>query len=118
MRFRAILLTSLTTFVGLSPNAGHPPYGSPGHPGFLGVAHSAFRPSGPAQNDMKLQGIDTARLDQRKALLTSIDGLRRDIDASGTLEGMDKLTQQAFDILTSSALADALDISQEPAAII
>lgn len=101
-------------FVGLSPDTGHPPYGSPGHPGFLGVAHSAFRPSGPAKNDMQLQGIDTSRLDKRKALLTSVDNLRRDIDASGTLEGLDQLTQQAFDILTSSALADALDISKEP----
>ena len=100
-------------FVGLAPDAGHPPYGSPGLPGFLGVAHAAFRPSGPARDDMKLQGIDTSRLDSRKALLTSIDGLRRDIDASGTLEGMDALTQQAFDILTSTALADALDVSRE-----
>ena len=105
-------------FVGLSPNAGHPPYGSPGHPGFLGVANSAFRPSGPAKDDMKLQGIDTSRLDNRKALLTSIDGIRRDIDASGTLQGMDTLTQQAFDILTSTSLADALDISKEPASVI
>ena len=67
---------------------------------------------------MKLQGIDTSRLDNRKALLAGIDGLRRDIDASGTLAGMDNLTQQAFDILTSTSLADALDISKEPASII
>ena len=32
--------------VGLSPNAGHPPYGSPVLPGFLGQLHSAFRPNG------------------------------------------------------------------------
>lgn len=104
-------------FVGLSPDAGHPPYGSPGLPGFLGVAHSAFRPSGPAQDDMTLQGIDTSRLDQRRNLLTRVDNLRRDIDASGTLDGLDTLTQQAFDILTSTALADALDISREPAEV-
>ncbi len=66
---------------------------------------------------MKLQGIDTSRLDNRKALLTSVDSLRRNIDASGTLAGMDTLTQQAFDILTSTSLADALDISSEPAAV-
>ncbi len=66
---------------------------------------------------MKLQGIDTSRLDNRKALLTSVDSLRRDIDASGTLQGLDTLTQQAFDILTSTSLADALDISNEPAAV-
>lgn len=105
-------------FVGLSPNAGHPPYGSPGLPGFLGVAHSAFRPSGPARNDMKLQSIDTDRLASRKALLSHVDRLRRDIDATGSLSGMDSLTRQAFDILTSTSLADALDITQEPAAII
>ena len=36
---------AVPAFVGLSPDAGHPPYGSPGLPGFLGVAHAAFRPS-------------------------------------------------------------------------
>jgi len=101
-------------FVGLAPDCGHPPYGSPGLPGFLGVSHAAFRPSGPARDDMVLQGITADRLNNRKQLLKSFDGLRRDIDASGTLEGMDNLNQQAFDILTSSALAEALDISQEP----
>lgn len=104
-------------FIGLAPDAGHPPYGSPGLPGFLGVAHSAFRPSGPAQDDMKLQGIDATRLNERRNLLASVDGLRRDIDASGTLNGMDTLTRQAFDILTSTALADALDISREPESV-
>ena len=49
-------------FVGLSPDAGHPPYGSPGLPGFLGVANSAFRPSGPASADMRLEGISSDRL--------------------------------------------------------
>lgn len=105
-------------FVGLSPNAGHPPYGSPGLPGFLGVAHSAFRPSGPARSDMKLQSIDTDRLASRRALLSHVDRLRRDIDATGSLSGMDNLTRQAFDILTSTSLADALDISQEPTSLI
>jgi hypothetical protein len=104
-------------FVGLAPDAGHPPYGSPGLPGFLGVAHAAFRPSGPAQDDMKLQSIDATRLEHRRALLASIDNIRRDIDASGTLDGLDNLTGQAFDILTSSALADALDLSNEPAEV-
>ena len=103
-------------FVGLSPDAGHPPYGSPGLPGFLGVAHAAFRPSGPAAEDMKLRNMTGDRLSNRRALLTSVDSLRRDIDASGTLEGMDAITEQAFNILTSSALAEALDISKEPEA--
>lgn len=104
-------------FVGLSPDAGHPPYGSPGLPGYLGVAHAAFRPSGPSRQDMVLNGISSDRLTERRQLLRGMDRLRRDIDSSGTLDGMDSITQQAFDILTSSALAEALDISREPQAI-
>ena len=29
---------AIPPFVGLAPKTGHPPYGSPGHPGFLGAA--------------------------------------------------------------------------------
>jgi uncharacterized protein (DUF1501 family) len=46
--------------------------------------------------------------------LKTVDNLRRDIDASGAMDGLDSLNQQALDILTSSKLADALDLSQEP----
>ncbi len=108
---------SVPAFVGLSPDTGHPPYGSPGHPGFLGVGHAAFRPSGPSRKDMVLGQIDGERLSRRKELLASVDTLRRNIDASGMMDGMDTINQQAFDILTSSKLADALDISKEPAEV-
>lgn len=104
---------SIPPFIGLAPDAGHPPYGSPGLPGFLGVGHAAFRPSGPAQKDMQLQGIDSSRLQDRRSLYQSLDNLRREIDASGAIEGLDQINQQAFDILTSSRLAEALDISKE-----
>jgi hypothetical protein len=100
-------------FVGLSPRAGHPPYGSPGHPGFLGPAHSAFRPNGEGQSDLKLNGISVERLGDRKALLAGMDRLRRDLDASGKMQALDAFTQQALGVLTSSKLADALDLSRE-----
>ncbi len=104
---------SVPPFIGLSPDTGHPPYGSPGLPGYLGIANAAFRPSGPARKDMVLNGISVNRLGDRQSLLSNFDNLRRDIDASGTLEGLDTITQQAFGILTSSRLADALDLSKE-----
>ncbi len=104
---------SVPPFVGLAPDTGHPPYGSPGLPGFLGVANAAFRPSGPAKQDMVLNGITSDRLNERQALLRGVDRIRRDVDASGTLEGLDSITQQAFDILTSSRLVDALDLEKE-----
>ncbi len=100
-------------FVGLSPNAGHPPYGSPGLPGFLGAAHSAFRPNGEGQSDLRLNGISAERLGDRRQLLASVDRLRREMDNTGKMEGLDAFTQQALGVLTSSALADALDVSRE-----
>ncbi len=105
---------SVPPFIGLAPDAGHPPYGSPGLPGFLGIGDAAFRPSGPSREDMVLKGISADRLGNRRNLLTSLDNLRREADASGTLAGMDDINQQAFDILTSSNLATALDVSGEP----
>lgn len=100
-------------FVGLAPRTGHPPYGSPGHPGFVGAAHSAFRPNGEGQADLKLSGISVDRLGDRKQLLSSLDRIRREVDASGKLDGLDAFTRQAMGVLTSSALADALDVSRE-----
>ena len=108
---------SVPPFVGLAPDAGHPPYGSPGLPGFLGVGHAAFRPSGPARDDMVLNGISEDRLKNRKALRSALDNLRRDVDAGGMMDGVDAINQQALDILTSSRLADALDLSKEDPAV-
>lgn len=104
---------SVPPFVGLSPNAGHPPYGSPGLPGFLGIGNAAFRPSGESRADMVLNGVTLDRLGQRKELLVRFDQFRRDADARGAMLGLDSINQQALDILTSSKLAEALDLSKE-----
>lgn len=104
---------SVPPFVGLAPKAGHPPYGSPGLPGFLGQRFAAFRPSGEVGKDMVLQGIDADRLADRRSLLRSFDSFRRDVDNSGVMDAMDGSQQQAMNILTSSRLVDALDLSKE-----
>ena len=108
---------SVPPFIGLAPDAGHPPYGSPGLPGFLGVGNAAFRPSGPAQADMILNGITEDRLENRKSLLQNLDSFRSDVDSSGEFAGLDAINRQALDILTSSKLADALDLSKEDPSI-
>ena len=108
---------AVPAFVGLSPDAGHPPYGSPGLPGFLGVSHAAFRPNGASSTDIVLKDLTQARLADRRSLLTDVDRLRRDIDATRALDGMDSLTRSAFDILTSSRLAKALDVGEEPESV-
>lgn len=104
---------AIPSFVGLAPKAGHPPYGSPGHPGFVGAAHSAFRPNGAGMDDLRLNDISLERLQDRKALLTGFDRFRRDLDNSGVVDSMDTFNQQAFNVLTSNKLLDALDISKE-----
>src|SRR5207249_7239477 len=46
-------------------------------------------------------------------LLSAFDGVRRDLDASHTMDAMDRFTQQAASILTSGRFAAALDLSKE-----
>jgi hypothetical protein len=108
---------SVPPFFGLAPSAGHPPYGSPGHPGFLGIAHAAFRPSGPIREDLNTNTANTLHLADRKALLSSFDQMRRDLDIRGTAEGIETLNHQALELLTSSRMRDALDLSKESASI-
>jgi len=108
---------SMPPFIGLAPDAGHPPYGSPGLPGFLGIGNAAFRPSGPAQDDMTLKDLSGDRLADRKTLLGSFDQLRREIDPGGDLAGLDAINEQAFNILTSTKLAEALDLTKEDTAV-
>lgn len=103
----------MPAFVGLAPKMGHVPWSDPGKPGFLGPAHGPFNPNGPGKEDMILNGMNLERLNDRQGLLKSFDQFRRDCDQSRMMEGMDSFTQSAFGILTSSRLADALDLDKE-----
>jgi hypothetical protein len=99
-------------FISLCYTCTHGPYNEPG-PGFAGSSFAPFRPTGPARDDMTPLGVTVSRLVDRKALLKGFDDLRRDVDAAGTMEGMDHFNEQAFGLLTSSRLAEALDLSKE-----
>jgi hypothetical protein len=103
-------------FVGLSPKMGHMEWSDNGAPGFLGVGHAPFQPNkGGGKEDMVLNGLTLDRLTDRKGLLASFDRFRRDLDSSGMMTGIDSFNQQAFGILTSSQLLDALDVEKEDA---
>ena len=103
---------AVPNYVNLSPKMQHSPYNQ-GRTSFLGVAHAPFMPLGSVKDDMTLNGVSIERLADRRALLTSFDGFRREADATGAMTGVDSFTEQAFDILTSSRLLKALDISGE-----
>lgn len=99
-------------FVSLCYTTQHKPYNEPG-PGFLGLGHSSFRPMGEGKDDLVLQGVTPAQLDDRRNLLTGVDRFRREWDGSRVMDGMDVFTQRAMGILTSSQLFDSLDVSKE-----
>jgi len=83
-------------------------------PGYLGVAHRAFTPSGPGLENLRLaSGVNSDRSDDRRSLLQTFDTVRRDIDASGTMNGLDAFTTRAFDMLASGKVRQALDLSRE-----
>jgi uncharacterized protein (DUF1501 family) len=105
---------ALPPFLGLAPKMGHVPWSDNGVAGYLGAAHAPFEINkGGGMDDMVLQGISLDRLGDRRALLGSLDQFRREVDASGQMEGLDAYTQQAFGILTSSQLVEALDVKRE-----
>ena len=62
---------------------------------------------------MVLQGTTLDRLQDRRSLLSSFDNFRRDVDASGVMEGLDAFHQQAFGVLTSSRMLEAMDLDKE-----
>jgi hypothetical protein len=108
--------------VSLMYPTGNRTWGEPGGPGYVGQAHAPMtlvakdplaKPEG-----MTLQGISLERLRDRTSLLRAVDTFRRETDQSGAMEGMDLYGQQAMDILTTSALADALDLSKEDPRIV
>lgn len=104
-------------------------------PGFLGPAYQPFRPDisnrfhrelePGMKNELARQGdghqlsleldasLTATRLEDRRSLLTGLDRMRRQIDASGMMDAMDRFHQQAAGILTSGKLAEALDLDRE-----
>jgi uncharacterized protein (DUF1501 family) len=50
----------------------------------------------------------------RQNLLSRFDNLRRTMDASGSMDGMDAFSTKAFEMIASGAVRKALDLSQEP----
>ena len=109
---------TIPAHVSLFYKTSHAPWGDPGNGGFLGMKHAPFRLVGGKNetsktDNMVLKGITLDRLQNRNQLLASLDKIQRDIDRTGAMDGLDAFTEQAIGILTSSQLAEALDISKE-----
>ena len=104
---------SVPPFVGLAARTGHMPWSDAGGPGYLGASYAAFKPDGPGMANLTLRGASVETLADRRRLLSSFDGLRSDLDSSGTYKTVDAITERALGVLTSSKLVEALDLSKE-----
>lgn len=116
---------------------GRPLVRNSARPGFLGPTYNPFRPdisklfARELEPGMKrelaargdehairltlVDGLSVERMNNRAGLLKSFDTTRREIDGSGSMQAMDRFTEQAANILTSGRFAEALDFEREPA---
>jgi hypothetical protein len=105
----------IPAYVDLFPTMQHKPYNIPG-PGWVGSAHAGARVESNQLALLRLQGMTPAQFQDRQQLLGRIDGLRRTLQ-SDSLAHMDTSYRQAFEVLTSSRLVDAMDLTKESPAV-
>lgn len=88
-------------------------------PAYLGPSTTPFIVAGdPSDADFKVRniGVNPAmepRLDDRMAMLQSIDNFRREVDRTGAMNAMDSFNQQALEMLMSEKVRNAFDLSKE-----
>lgn len=85
-------------------------------PLYAGANHKPFRVEGggKVRNFEMPRGLTVDRLTDRRQLLGAFDNLRRGIDAKGNFLAMDKFQRQALEMVTSSKVGEAFDLSKEP----
>ncbi len=104
----------IPAFIDLSPTMQHKPYNSPG-PANLGRGVAPVKVDGDEIAVMKTLTVSPHQLRDRKTLLENLDAFRqasalRPTDAIPA----DTFHDRAFDVLTSSKLVEALDVTREP----
>jgi hypothetical protein len=84
-------------------------------PGELGVAHEAFNPAGGGNllDNLKLK-LPASRFEDRKSLLSQLDGLKRQLEKTDDLSGVSVVERRAYEVLMKG-IADAFDLSREDA---
>lgn len=83
--------------------------------GGYGSTYAPFTPGGGGQlqKNMTLTLPHERFFEDRRAVLSQLDRLGRSIESSSQFAALDEVQQQAFSILQSGGVADALDLSLE-----
>jgi len=94
----------------------------PGYHGaaYLGVGYNPFVADGDPNTESYQvpnlalpAGVDASRVESRRGLLGAFDNARRDVDASGLMEGLDRFDQEAFSLVLGDVARRAFDLSKE-----
>ena len=110
------------------PRNNLPPYvaiPSPNNPyagsGYLSTAYGPFSlGADPASNGFSVRdlnlpsGIDTARFDRRKDMLSAVDSHFRNLEKSDALDAMDSFYQRAYAMISSKEAREAFNLAAEP----
>lgn len=87
---------------------------------YLGVAYNPYdvnsdpnSPNFQVRNLNLPSGVTVERLQDRRTLLASLDKLQREADITGTMDGVDRFNQKAFEIITGRRAREAFDINRE-----
>lgn len=102
-------------------------YGTPRgfyeHAGFLGAAYNPLNAGGAAlSSQFKLNQpelvlgpqLTVRRVEDRRELRQRIQHVARAMEASGTIQSMDRYYQRAFELVTSPRVQEAFDFHREP----
>jgi uncharacterized protein (DUF1501 family) len=98
-------------FVDMFPTMQHKPYNA-ASAGYLGSAYRAAKVSGEDLALLKQGTLSAGRFQDRKGLLRDFDRLRSLADTT-EVDSMDATYRRAFDVLTSTKVANALDVERE-----
>jgi hypothetical protein len=91
--------------------------------GMLPGKFNPFEAGDPSKPDFSVRdirlpmGVDWARMDRRRSLLSMVDREFRDYDASGVFDTVDSFYQTAYDLVRSPKAKQAFAIGEEPDAL-
>ena len=117
----------LPKLITLPHKPSRPPYTRPGQfAGKLGLEHDPFylngnelEPTRFSAPSLSLDGtVDRGRLDVRKDLLSAVNDARRDFDHEAEIANYTRQQEKAFDLLASTASANAFDLEKESPKVI
>ena len=86
--------------------------------GYLGKQHEPFIGDNVGKLLELPGGLTMDRLQNRQSLAQQLDRLRREVDASGAMDAMDRYGQQAYEIIAGARAQAAFDVTREPARVL